>query len=429
MQSSKQFFIIVILFSGFLFPFGCRKEIIRPKKPQLLIIGMDGLEPRVLNDLLHQHKLPNFQRLLEAGSFAKITCVVGMTSPVVWTSIATGVPPEVHGVTGFTVENVPVTSTLRRVPAFWNILSKQKISVATFGWLASWPAEKDGGIMVTDRALFENLESSVFPPGVVDTAHLPPPEKDFLAKFTPYPFNPSYESLKKTDPQYAANFLLDHRLMDIYKRDWAYTNMARRVLKEKDPDVLAVYLQGADYVGHGFWKYYEPEPFRKEGWKIEESEIDYFKDIIPRYYIFLDSLLGKLLRNARKDSTIILLSDHGFGPGLGLFAVQAGDFLSGNHRPQATLILSGTNIRHGVLQTGMITHLDILPTILFNLELPLARDQYGYPLLDYFTDEFLNNSKIKLVQSYGPPKGKGAVERSRTDEEILHELRSLGYIQ
>src|SRR5262249_6023659 len=83
----KYSFLFLILCLGLVLSFACRKASIPPKKPQLLIIGMDGLEPRVLNDLLYQHKLPNFQKLLEAGSFAKITCVVGTSSPVVWTSI------------------------------------------------------------------------------------------------------------------------------------------------------------------------------------------------------------------------------------------------------------------------------------------------------------------------------------------------------
>jgi predicted AlkP superfamily phosphohydrolase/phosphomutase len=401
--------------------------------PQVVIIALDGLEPSLLETLLAHGRLPNFQRLIDNGSLAQIDCVVGTTSPVVWTTVATGVSPERHGVTDFTIDGAPVTSTLRRVPALWNILPRYGISSAILGWLVTWPAETESGIIVSDRAYWGKFDDKVSPPGVIDTEKYrrqTKPDTSFLKRFTDYPFNPSFESLLRSDPAYAVNFLLQRRLINIFNRDSVYSRIADELLERQTVDLLAVYFQGADYVSHGFWKYFDPEPFREAGWIVDEDEVRSLGGIIPKYYAYLDRLIGGLLGKVDDDALVIALSDHGFGTGLGKYRIKGGDFLSGNHRFKGSLIVSGPQIRQGMEQHRQITHFDILPTVLWALGLPLARDHQGYPLLQFFTDQFIAQQRISFVDTYIE---SGAVtrdvERSEHDEEILEELKSLGYIE
>ena len=80
-------------------------------------------------------------------------------SPVIWTTIATGVEPEEHGITDFVVPtesgDVPVSSSLRKRPALWNMLSRARRPVAALGWWATWPAESlEGALILSDRAGF-----------------------------------------------------------------------------------------------------------------------------------------------------------------------------------------------------------------------------------------------------------------------------------
>lgn len=62
-------------------------------------------------------------------------------SPVIWTTVATGVPPEVHGISEFFVPTEkgeqPVSSSLRRVPALWNMMTAAGRRSAVVGWWAS----------------------------------------------------------------------------------------------------------------------------------------------------------------------------------------------------------------------------------------------------------------------------------------------------
>ncbi|MHC4945157.1 MAG: alkaline phosphatase family protein, partial [Planctomycetota bacterium] len=315
------------------------------KKTKLVLIGIDGLEPKLLDKYLKKGKMPVLEKLIENGAQSLIKCVAGMTSPVVWTTVATGVMPEVHGITGFTVDDLPVTSTIRRVPAFWNMLEQCKINAATVGWQVSWPAEKDSGIIVSDRAYWGKFEDKTFPADAIDLARYRRKyftDLDDLAKFTNFPFDPDYESLDRDDPGYAVNFLIERRLMDVYVRDTMYTEIAMEVVEKHNPEVLAVYFHGVDYTGHGFWKWYQPKPFIKAGWTIPEEEPDLLADVIPLYYEYTDTIIGRILDYVGGEPLVILLSDHGFGPRTKLSdpvtgekknqPANLGDFITGNHR-------------------------------------------------------------------------------------------------
>ena len=115
-----------------------------PSGNPLLLIGMDGGEWSVIEDMWSQGKMQNFKKLVDGGLSAPLKTKYGQ-SPVIWTTIATGHNPEVHGITGFVVAtedgDVPVSSDMRKVPAIWNITSTAGLKTHVVGWWGSWPAE------------------------------------------------------------------------------------------------------------------------------------------------------------------------------------------------------------------------------------------------------------------------------------------------
>lgn len=400
---------------------------------QVLLIAVDGLEPALLESELDRGHLPNLARLVATGTLAEIQCITPLISPVVWTTVATGTMPEEHGILGFELDGVPVRTTDRLRPAFWNIADQFDRSTATVGWMVTWPAEDNAGWMISDRAHWGSFERKASPGDLID---LEPHQirsqgpYGFLERFTSHPFEPSYQQLDPDHPEYAVNFLVDRRLNRIYQRDRAYAAMAREVLAGRDPDLLALYLRGIDYVSHGFWQYFDPEPFRAEGWEISDADVEALGSVIPAYYAYLDEIVGDLLATARPGALVVLLSDHGFGTGLGRYAIDGGDFLSGNHRDLATLLVSGGPARRGVEQRRQITHLDILPTLLWLLGLPQAEDLQGRPLVEFFDAEDLGPRDLPPVATYREQSARDGDELGvdEQDEEILEELRSLGYI-
>ncbi len=250
----------------------------------VVVVGVDGAEWRLINRLWGEGRLPNLRSLADRGVTAPIE-TFHRESPVIWTSIATGVYPEVHGISGFRVRTEngdrPVTSTLRRVPAIWNMVSATGLRVAVLGWWGSWPAEEVNGVVVSDRAR-RDLERGVSP-------------SEFEARFKeladaalsePHTFG--------GNPVIAAN---DQVL--------ARTAVA---LAADGFDLLLVYFRGVDIACHYNWKYIEPEKFGG----YQQDQIDAGWERVASVYEAIDETVGALQRAAQGEANIFVLSDHGF---------------------------------------------------------------------------------------------------------------------
>ena len=148
----------------------------------VMLIGADGLDCDLASPMLKAGQLPNLAKLMQAGVAGKLGTLKPTKSPVIWTTIATGIGKKRHGITGFMnkrageVEPDPhdeteataeeenaysqglnaestkkkslVRSTDRKVKALWNIASDNGRSVASIGWWVTWPVEPINGIMV-----------------------------------------------------------------------------------------------------------------------------------------------------------------------------------------------------------------------------------------------------------------------------------------
>ncbi|HEX2223016.1 MAG TPA: alkaline phosphatase family protein [Thermoanaerobaculia bacterium] len=265
---------------------GCRPDR-RPedRRPRFLVVGIDGGEWRVIRALWAEGKLPHLRGLADRGVAGTLRTAYN-SSPVIWTTIATGVNPPEHGITDFVVAtpqgDVPISSTVRKVPALWNMLTRAKRRVSVFGWWGSWPAEEINGVMVTDRALID------LPGRVSPESYLPAfLENVEAAKAEPGLFQTEWE------PEL---------------RDLALTRSAERLVREDGHDLLLVYFRGPDMVSHNYWKYYEPEAFSR----VDPVELARYKGRVPQVYEAVDQEIGRLLEAVPEDTNVLVISDHGF---------------------------------------------------------------------------------------------------------------------
>jgi hypothetical protein len=125
------------------------------KGPPLVVVGVDGLEWRLVLQFAQQGVLPNLTKLMGEGYAGRLETLEPTLSPVIWTTIATGKKPEQHGITDFFFTDAAgerhlFTSVHRRSKAFWNILSEAGQTCHVDGWWCTWPAEPldHGGSMV-----------------------------------------------------------------------------------------------------------------------------------------------------------------------------------------------------------------------------------------------------------------------------------------
>ncbi|HWM94556.1 MAG TPA: alkaline phosphatase family protein [Thermoanaerobaculia bacterium] len=262
---------------------GCRRASEAPPKPHpILVVGIDGGEWKVVRRLWAEGKLPHLRSLADRGVTATLRTAYN-SSPVIWTTIATGVTPREHGITDFVVPtprgDVPISSDVRKVPAIWNMLTQAERRVAVLGWWGSWPAEEVNGVVVSDRALLD-LERRVSPASYLPTFL----EEVSRAREEPSLFGAGDEA---------------------EMRDRAIARAAT-TLAGQGFDLLLVYFRSPDIISHNHWKSYEPEAFDGFEPLVED------RDRVPRSYEAVDQALGRILKAGPKDLNVLVISDHGF---------------------------------------------------------------------------------------------------------------------
>ena len=70
-------------------------------RKKVIVIGLDGLEPSIVEAMLGRGELPNLAKIRAAGSFGRVKTTYPAQTPVAWSSFATGTNPGGHGIFDF----------------------------------------------------------------------------------------------------------------------------------------------------------------------------------------------------------------------------------------------------------------------------------------------------------------------------------------
>ena len=73
----------------------------RTRIKRLIIVGLDGQDPRLTDRFIEEGRLPNFQKLAKEGSYLPIETTYPSVSPVAWSSFSTGTHPAKHNIFDF----------------------------------------------------------------------------------------------------------------------------------------------------------------------------------------------------------------------------------------------------------------------------------------------------------------------------------------
>jgi predicted AlkP superfamily phosphohydrolase/phosphomutase len=403
---------------------------------RVIVVGIDGADWRVIEPLAARGRLPSFRRLVEHGASGVLMSMHPSASPSLWTTVATGVGPDRHGIHGFVEETGgprvrPVTSTMRRAPAFWNILPAYDRKVGVVGWLVTWPAEPTDGYIVSSYlpylynwstgrplkgTLVEGIPHQTFPAGLIDE----------LQPLRVKPADLPAEAVRRFyDPERVARLSRDDRecvrgFLWSLACDQTFGSIGLRLFERYPVDLFAVYFGGIDVASHRFWKFAYPEALR---YQVTPEEVAVLGRVIEEYYVAMDGRVGEYLERLRPADTLVVLSDHGFQP-----VLEVGHpTTSGHHRDQGILAVYGAAARRGhrIATAGL---LDVLPTLLAILDVPIAMDLEGRVLEEALDPAFLKAHPPRFVERYDAPGGPALPDRSDLDANVLERLRSLGYI-
>ncbi|RJP68187.1 MAG: hypothetical protein C4532_12980 [Candidatus Abyssobacteria bacterium SURF_17] len=431
--------------------------------PKVFLLGLDGADWDIIDRLLNEGKMPNIAKLLREGCRANLKTIVPCESPAIWTTIATGMPPEIHGITDFVFSQfyrtainldpleqpskvgfgeiqdaaeslgllgeVPVTSRMRRSKALWNILSGAGKQSTVVGWWASWPAEEVSGTVVSDRVSYARLEAKygteralnglTHPEDFLSEIHslIVQPEQLLLADIQEFLDVDDEEAREIMDSDYRGH-QLKSEFRFLLSQDRTYVNVAKHCLDARpQPDFFAVYLRGIDIISHCALRY--SDVLNPSVADLEE--IRKYGKAVERYYAFMDEVAGELLGRIDDGTTTLIISDHGFT------MESPGEFHHTN-APDGILLAAGPDIVKGKLIDAPSVY-DIAPTVLYLLDTPVAEDMSGSVIWDCIATDTRNAKVVRKVPTYG---GHGAVAdvsgNPEAEEEMVEHLRALGYL-
>lgn len=403
---------------------------------KVLFIGWDAADWRVINPLMDAGKMPHLQRLVERGVMGNMATLHPVLSPMLWTSIATGKRPYKHGILGFAEPTPdgagvrPISTLSRKTKAFWNILSQNGLRSNVVGWWPSAPVEPIHGVMVSNHyqhAAKPLEEPWPLRPGTVHPARL----REQLTELRFHPSELIDEQVLPFVPKAAEiDQDKDRRLASVMKilAECVSIHSAATWVMENEPcDVMAVYYDAIDHFCHGFMRYHPPRQRF-----VDERDFDIYSGVIEAGYRFHDMMLGALLRLAGDDTHVILCSDHGFHPDhnrpAGVPEQPAGPAVE--HRDFGILVMAGPGVRRDELVHGA-SLLDVTPTMLTLLGLPVGADMDGKPLVQAFETP----PDVETIPSWDAVPGdaglhdRGAQSDPLASQEALKQLVELGYIE
>lgn len=265
-------------------------------KKKVLVIGLDGATWDLLKPWADEGVLPTIQRLMKEGTWGDLESTIPPVTGPAWVSFATGMNPGKTGVFDFLSQRredhllLSVNSGDFKGRAFWDILSNDGKNIGIVNFPMLFPPYPINGFMISGigssvdeiytypKTLKNNLD------GIVD-------DYEIIVNYHDEKYNDDDLFIKDV------NRVLDKRARAIYT-----------LIKENDWDLFISVFSCTDWIQHLMWKH------------IDKSHILHDADISGKYarefleiWKKIDGILAEILVLAGDDTSLFIVSDHGFG--------------------------------------------------------------------------------------------------------------------
>ncbi|MBW2014856.1 MAG: alkaline phosphatase family protein [Deltaproteobacteria bacterium] len=404
---------------------------------RVLLLGWDGADWKIIYQLLDAGQMPALEKFINQGVMGNIATLQPSLSPILWTTIATGKRADRHGILGFVEPNAagsgvqPVSSQSLACQPLWNIISRHGKKSAVVNWFASHPADIIDGIVVSDffrQARGKSFDHWPMPPRTVSPVSLEKVMKDLRvhpADIDPSQvlfFIPDAANIDQTKDKKPA--ILARLLAQCATVHAAGTHIA----EHEKWDLLAVYYDTIDRICHHFMGYRAPKMAH-----ISDQDVEMFGSIVDNCYRFFDVMLARYMQIVGEETTIVLVSDHGFhSDHLRPVGAEHSGFKNPVywHREYGIFAAKGPGIKQDDLVFGS-SLLDVGPTVLHLMGLPVARDMPGKVLTRIFEHprqpEYIDTYETQTRPVSAP--SERAFDDPESVQEALRQLADLGYIE
>lgn len=265
---------------------------------KLLVIGLDGLEPSLVDAF--SERLPTLTRLRREGRWGPLESTLPYATFPAWSSFLTGVNPGEHGIFDF-ARMLPdsyclefVGGAIRRRPSVARLASDAGMRVASLGFPGTFPPEPLNGVVIG------GFDSPVAV--TADASFIHPPElaAELEREFGGWRFA-DFSETRTWVPGWHARAA--RRLLEGVERRSA---ICRHLMNRESFDLFMVHFGASDTAAHHFWAFHDRDsPRRPE----DTGGLD---GVLLDVYVALDRAVADLMETSGAE-TVLLASDHGFG--------------------------------------------------------------------------------------------------------------------
>ena len=414
-----------------------------PTGLRVRVIAIDGFDARIFDSLSASGRLPALTASL-GGARVQLESRPGDAGDParVWTTVATGQPPDVHGVEGLETRRlagvhgsvaiaqpsplgrairgatdlVRLTSPAiasgseRRAKTFWEVAAEAGLRTVVVNWWATWPVAADAGIVLTDRVTLRlerngPLDAELAPASLYEPLRQRWPEIKARASAE------ATKALELSSDDATRRILLRSAELDAIQLALA------SAVAPPATDLSVVYLPGLDIAQHalliagqaGLSAGQAGLSDAQAG--LSPSALAARLEGVQAYYSALDRLLAPLLTP---------------GPGELVMLVTEPGRVGGDGRAMMSVNGSAARSHQGSVSLATAA----APTVLYALGVPVSRDLPSAPLLELFDPEFAARYPPRYVATYGRPSAAPAIRSGQPlDQEMIDRLRSLGYVR
>ena len=247
---------------------------------RVFVIGLDGVPYSLVQELRGEGVMPNLKHLLSEGSFRRMNSVLPTVSSVAWSTYMTGKNPGKHGIYGFIDRKpdtrelyVPLSSHMKS-ETLWEVIGERGKRVVVINVPVTYPPRPVAGILISGF-LSTKIEKATYPRQVAD-----------VLQAIGYRID--------VDPWTAREGKMSKFLEDLNRTLERRFETAFYYMERESWDFFQLHIMGTDRINHFLWNVSE--------WRGE----------FLSYYRKIDQFLGELRRRVGNDTTLIILSDHGF---------------------------------------------------------------------------------------------------------------------
>ena len=135
---------------------------------RVIVLGLDGMDPRRIDRLMKDGRLPNFSKLAQNGCYSRIESSIPPISPCAWSCFMTGSNPGKHNIFDFLNRDLttylpelsssvirtdskgrPSMKLLRKSIPFWHILGEHGVFSTVLRVPITFPPEKFRGLLLS----------------------------------------------------------------------------------------------------------------------------------------------------------------------------------------------------------------------------------------------------------------------------------------